>query len=180
MFSVEVRCWSKCDEELRSIRVWSGIRHAQDSCASMFQCWMDFISELLSTSQRNWETTNPYMDWPPRPVPVLHSAIHISGHTDHLLESWNLVLFGETRVSKDLKRMYNNSVVISSFRLWSARQKQDLPTRQSFCTSSERGHSTSRTQSSPSSSPVLHPPCLRQQTFNITISAQICFETLTH
>jgi hypothetical protein len=59
MFPIEMRRWSKRNEELRSIRIWSGIRHAQDASAGVLQCWMNFIGEFLSTTSIGLDVSLP-------------------------------------------------------------------------------------------------------------------------
>jgi len=97
-------------------------------------CW-EFLRRCVSTPDESrlqtfhysvsFIATNvsayPYMDWPPRPVPVLDiSFIQERTLTDRRLESWSLVLCDETRISHysfidECKGTYNNSIVISSF-----------------------------------------------------------------
>jgi hypothetical protein len=48
VLAVEMRGWSKGDEELRSIGIGSRIGHAEDTCPCMFQGRVDLIRKLFA------------------------------------------------------------------------------------------------------------------------------------
>ena len=63
VFPIKPRCRRQGDEELATICVWTAVRHAENACASMFECWLDFVLELLAIDRRaaasctGWVTT---------------------------------------------------------------------------------------------------------------------------
>jgi hypothetical protein len=48
MFSVKPRCGFESDEELTSVGVGAGVRHAHDSCSGVFEVLCDFVFEFAS------------------------------------------------------------------------------------------------------------------------------------
>jgi hypothetical protein len=48
MFSIEPRRRRKRDKELRSIRVWARVGHAQDAGARVLQTWIDLVLKFLA------------------------------------------------------------------------------------------------------------------------------------